>query len=402
MKKLFLIRYGEIGLKGQNRRQFEDILQRNIKQAIVNTHNHTGAQISKSYGRFYVSGIEADEEEAYLDKLSRVPGIVAVNPAFAVENDLSKIKQTAILAIKQAIEQIAFSQSQSLSEAVTFKVDTRRADKSFPLKSPEVNQEIGAAILRNVPGLTVDVHNPDIHLAIEIRKQGTYVYWNQKRGPGGLPVGSSGKGILLISGGIDSPVAGYMAMKRGVAIDALHFWSYPITGERARDKVVDICRVLRQYNPRLRLFIAPFTKIQTEIMEKCPEKYRVTIMRRMMMRVASEVCRKLGGMAIFTGESLGQVASQTLQSLQVIEEAAGFPVLRPLICFDKIETIQMAEEIGTYDISCLPYEDCCSVFVPKHPVTKPRLNETVKAEKHLDIEKLTEECATNIEQMDIE
>lgn len=406
MERVFLIRYGEIGLKGQNRKYFEDTLQKNIQLAILamdDTACHSRSiKVSKSYGRFYVTGIDAEKEKLYLEILSGIPGIVGVSPSFVVENSLDAIKAASILSIEQATGELASSWGEMATRlAFTFKIQTRRPNKSFPIKSPDVNREIGGAILKNLPGLAVDVHNPDILLTVEIRQRHTYVHWAEKPGPGGLPVGASGKGTLLISGGIDSPVAGYMAMKRGVDIDALHFWSYPITGERARDKVVDICKVLRRFSPKLRLYVAPFTKIQTQIMENCPEKYRVIIMRRMMMRVATRFSRDIGSKAIFTGENLGQVASQTLESLNVIQDTAGFPVLRPLICFDKVETIRLAEKIGTYDISCLPYEDCCTVFVPKHPVIKPRLELAIEAEKHLAIDELVEECVLHIEEMDI-
>lgn len=401
MERVFLIRYGEIGLKGQNRKYFEDALQKNIQLAMEamddTAGRSSGVRVTKSYGRFYVTGIGVEREQRYLETLSAIPGIVGISPSFVVENNLDSIKNAAILSAKEAISELyPIDTGLSTMTAATFKVHTRRPNKSFPVESPEVNREIGGAILKNVPGLTVDVHNPDILLTVEIRQKHTYVYWNKKPGPGGLPVGASGKAILLISGGIDSPVAGYMAMKRGVEIDALHFWSYPITGERARDKVVDICKVLRRFNPALRLYIAPFTRIQTEIMEKCPEKFRVIIMRRMMMRVATKLGTRTGSLAIFTGENLGQVASQTLESLRAIEDAAGLPVLRPLICFDKVETVRVAEKIGTYDISCLPYEDCCTVFVPKHPATRPRIDLAVEAEKHLAVDELVEECVSNI------
>lgn len=394
MERVLLIRYGEISLKGRNRRQFESKLEENIVNAISVLVEDAGKRVSKSHGRFYVTGLQSERlEKECLEVLSCVPGIVAISPGVAVESELDAIKHAAIYAVELA--------KRDLNPPATFKVDTRRADKGFPLKSPEVNQEVGAAILRNVPGLTVDVHNPSIHLNVEIRPGRTYIYRGQVQGPGGLPVGTSGRGVLLLSGGIDSPVAGYLAMKRGVAVDALHFWSYPITGVRARDKVVDLCKALRKYSPDLRLLVAPFTKIQTEIMDKCPEKYRVIIMRRMMMRVASMICRDQGGLAIFTGDNLGQVASQTLESLRAIERVSEYPVLRPLLCFDKVETVRLAQQIGTYDISILPYEDCCSVFVPKHPVTKPRLDAAEKAETLLDVDELARECAMNIEVFDL-
>jgi len=394
MERVLLIRYGEIGLKGRNRRQFEDKLKQNVVKALSVLDEDAREKVSTSHGRFYVTGLESEElEKQYLDVLSRVPGIVAISPGLAVDSDLDAIKQAAVYGMELA--------KAEFTPPVSFKVDTRRADKSFPLTSPEVNQAVGAAVLRNVSGLTVDVHKPAVHLIIEIRSEKTYIYRGQVEGPGGLPVGTSGKGILLLSGGIDSPVAGYLALKRGVAVDALHFWSYPITGIRSRDKVVDICKALRRYSPDMRLLVAPFTKIQTEIMDKCPEKYRVIIMRRMMMRVASIICHKQGGLAIFTGDNLGQVASQTLESLRVIEKVSDYPVLRPLLCFDKVETVRLAQQIGTYDISILPYEDCCSVFVPKHPVTRPRLDAAEKAEELLDVEGLAQECAMSTQVVDL-
>ncbi len=246
--------------------------------------------------------------------------------------------------------------------------------------------------------VTVDVRSPQFTLHVEVRNTGTYIYWDEVRGPGGLPAGTSGRGLLLLSGGIDSPVAGYLAMKRGVKIDALHFWSYPIVGQRSRDKVVELCEALRDANPELKLYIAHFTDIQTEILEKCPERFRVIVMRRMMMRIACEWAAKLGSHAIFTGENIGQVASQTLESLRAIEDVADLPILRPLICFNKVEIIEIARSIGTYDISCQPYEDCCTVFVPRHPVTRPKLDDVRDAEKLLDVPTLTAACVAKIEE----
>lgn len=385
MERVLLVRYGEIGLKGQNRSYFEDTLCRNIELALANmTCSKGNAKVEKSQGRLYVIGINHEDEQAYVDAISKVPGVVGVSVAVVVENEMEKIEQAALSLMKDAMP--------------TFKVNTKRPNKDFPVTSPEMNQRIGDAVLRSIPGVSVNLHNPDTVLHIEIRSKKTYLYVNEEPGPGGLPVGVSGRGTVLISGGIDSPVSAYMAMKRGVEINALHFWSYPITGERSRDKVVDICKALAQFNPNLRLYVAPFTEIQTRIIEDCPENYRVTTMRRMMMRIATEFCKKTGSQAIFTGENLGQVASQTLESLTVIEEAAGFPVLRPLICFDKTEIIDTARSIGTYDISCLPYEDCCSIFVPRHPVTRPTMAGAISAERKLNVGDLVSQCVLGIEE----
>lgn len=398
MEKVLLIRYGEIGLKGQNRKYFEDTLRRNILLAVRNqVSDNQDIQVLRSYGRFYLTGFDAEHQEECMDVISKIPGVVGVCPAIVVDNVVDAVEEGAVAIMKEAVAQVSLGRS-----TVTFKVSTKRPNKSFPFTSPEMNQRIGAVILKNVPGLSVDLHNPDIILNLEIREKGTYLYVYDRPGPGGLPVGVSGRGTVLISGGIDSPVSAYMAMKRGVDVNALHFWSYPITGQRAKDKVVDICKVLRQFHPQFRLFIAPFTDIQTQIIEKCPENYRVITMRRMMMRVATEFCKNEGGQVIFTGENLGQVASQTLESLTVIEDAAGLPILRPLICFDKTEIIDKAKEIGTYDISCLPYEDCCSVFVPKHPVTKPTLERAIAAEKNIDIDLLVKECVEGIREAQLE
>jgi len=389
-EEVLLIRYGEIGLKGLNQGEFMDALKRHILFAL---RDISGARISHSSGRFFAENI--GDVELALDRLSRIPGIVAVNPALRVESHIDAIAEAATRMAGEAMETTRGLPRPSL----TFKVKARRQDKTFPYKSPEIEKVVGARVLEECVSLSVDIHNPDFILNIEVRDSGTYIYWREKRGPGGLPLGASGKGLLLISGGIDSPVAGYMGIKRGVAIDAIHFWSYPVTSERARDKVIDLCRVLQNYNPWLRLYIAHFAAVQTSIIERCPERYRVIAMRRMMMRVASRLAAKAGALAIFTGENLGQVASQTLESLRVIEEAAALPVIRPLVCFDKQETVRIAKEIGTYDLSCLPYEDCCTVFVPRHPVTRPSLQKVLEAERDLPIDNLVEKCVDSIQEV---
>ncbi|HHY76099.1 MAG TPA: tRNA 4-thiouridine(8) synthase ThiI [Firmicutes bacterium] len=386
MEELLLVKYGEISLKGKNRPEFEEALLNHIKWIL---REHPGARIEKAHGRLY---IHSSHDTRLLSRLSKVPGIVAVAPALKTENNVGEIRKAAVEAAKRAVETLGES-----GKKVTFKAESRRSLKSFPLKSPELNHAVGSAVLTAGLGLTVDVHNPTFILQVEVRENGTFLYWTEVKGMGGLPIGSSGKGIILLSGGIDSPVAAYLAMKRGVALEALHFWSFPITGEKSKDKVVRIWQVLKDFDPKMRLHIAHFTKIQTAIMELCPEKYRVTIMRRMMMRVATRLAEKVGALAIFTGENLGQVASQTLESMAAIEDTAGLPVLRPLLTYDKRETVELAEKIGTYELSCLPYEDCCTVFVPKHPVTKPRIERVREAEKDLPVDELVEECVRNIE-----
>ena len=386
MQEVLLVRYGEIGLKGDNRSQFEDALVRHLRFSV---RDDPGARIERTHGRLFISGLQSSEKA--LQRVSRIPGVVAVSRAVRVEADLEVMSRTAVTVCREA--------ASKTRGPLTFKVYSRRSDKSFPLTSPEINKELGNAVLLGCPSLAVDVHDPAFTLKVEVRDEGVYMYVDEIAGPGGLPIGSGGKGLLLLSGGIDSPVAGYMAMKRGVSVDALHFWSYPITGERSKDKVVRLAQILQEYNPRLRLHIAHFTAIQTAIMEKCPERSRVTIMRRMMMRVASRVAEKIGALALFTGENVGQVASQTLESLAAIEDAASVPILRPLICFNKVETIDLARHIGTYDLSVLPFEDCCTVFVPRHPVTRPRLDEVLDAESALGIEPLVEDCVSRLEEV---
>ncbi|HHX29434.1 MAG: tRNA uracil 4-sulfurtransferase ThiI [Bacillota bacterium] len=389
MEELLLVKYGEISLKGKNRYQFEAALMDHIRFVVG---EYPGARLEKAYGRVYIHSVPG--ERNVLRRLAKIPGIVAVAPALRVENEIIKIRDVAVEAAKRALEML------DGTSTATFKAESRRSLKSFPLTSPQISHEVGSAVLAAGLGLTVDVHRPSFVINVEVREKGTFVYWHEVRGMGGLPLGSSGRGIVLLSGGIDSPVAAYLAMKRGVALEALHFWSFPITGERARDKVVRIWRVLKDFDPQMRLHIAHFTKIQTAIMESCPEKYRVTVMRRMMMRVSTRLAERVGALAIFTGENLGQVASQTLESMAVIEDTAGVPVLRPLLTYDKRETVEIAERIGTYELSCLPYEDCCTVFVPKHPVTKPRLELVRDAEKALPVDELVEECVRGIETLE--
>lgn len=392
MYKVILIRFGEIGLKGKNRSTFVNQLISNIKWALKGLANY---KLERTYGRIYL--YPKDNLEAILDRLRMIPGIVSLSPTAIAPLDYRKLEKTALEVFRDAVEEYP----------ATFKVETRRANKNFPMKSLEISREIGAHILRNINQgkenrLTVDVHNPDFILNIEVRKDNIYVYTRVVPGPGGLPVGSSGKGLLLLSGGIDSPVAGWLGMKRGMKIEAIYFHSFPYTSDRAKEKVIDLAKVLSRYGGKIKLYISYFTEIQKEIMKHCPRKYNITIMRRMMFRLATEIARRNNDLVLVTGESVGQVASQTLESMQVINAVTNLPVLRPLITMDKTEIMDIAREIGTYETSILPYEDCCTVFVPKHPVTKPRLETAIEAEKDLAIEELMEESIGKTEIMLIE
>ncbi|CEP66317.1 tRNA sulfurtransferase ThiI [Moorella glycerini] len=379
-----LVRYGEISLKGNNRPYFEDKLLANMRRALGDLPPR---MMRKTFGRVFVD--LHDDLQAVSQRLQRVFGIISMSPVVTAPLELEAIKKAALAVLKD-------------SPGTTFKVQTQRPNKRFPLTSPEVNQQLGAYLLTHNQDQKVDVHTPDRVIHVEIRDEGAYIYSRIIPGPGGLPVGVTGRGLLLISGGIDSPVAGYMGLKRGLELTALHFYSFPFTSERSKEKVIDLCRVLAGYSGPFRLVVAPFTAIQKAIRQHCPEEFYVTIMRRMMFRIARAVAAKEDALAILTGESLGQVASQTLQSMAVINKVVDLPVLRPLVAWDKSEIIEVARRIGTYDISIRPYEDCCTLFVPRHPATKPPLARVEAAEKKLAVEELMDECLGNLEILTVE
>lgn len=379
MYNTYMIRYGEIGLKGKNRPAFEKRLMGNISRALKDTGP---ARVQRVYGRILVES--AAEPARVLDKLSKVFGIVGIGPALRLPLDEEAICEGALAALKDA----AASIKNTPGTPLTFKVEARRSNKQFPRTSPELNGLIGGYLLKNYPGLTVDVHNPQIRVRVEIREKNAFIYAADIPGVGGLPVGAGGKALLLLSGGIDSPVAGWMAMKRGIEIEAVHFHSFPFTGEKSLEKVRDLCRALTAYTARIKLHVVYFTDIQKDIQKNCPEELRVTIMRRMMFRLAGRIAGRREALALVTGESVGQVASQTLESMRVINQVIDLPVLRPLVGMDKLEIIHRAQEIGTYDISVLPYEDCCTLFLPKHPATRPRPEQAEEAEKPLAVEDL--------------
>lgn len=384
MENTFLISFGELGLKGENRPYFERILVQNIKEALKNFEK---VEVRRTHGRIYVNA--AGEREAVINRLKKVFGIVSISPAKCCLLDLEEIKKAAVEAVKELDY-----------KGKSFKVETRRPNKSFPFKSPEISKMVGGYVLRNIEGLRVDVHNPDIEIDVEIREK-AFVYCKREKGPGGLPLGSNGRAVLLLSGGIDSPVAGYMAMKRGVRIFPVYFHSFPFTSDRAKEKVIDLCRVMAEYSGKVRLFVVNFTDILKELAEKGKEEYLTILMRRMMVRIAQGIARNLGAKALITGESIGQVASQTMESILCTNEVADIPILRPLIGLDKQEIIEIARKIGTYEISIRPYEDCCTVFVPEHPVTRPRLDSVKKIESAFDVEEMTKKGVKDVEIIEI-
>ncbi len=382
MKEIILIKNGELALKGLNRRTFEDMLVKNMRRRLesVGKFKFTIAQ-STIVAEPEDDGIDLDEAA---DRISKVFGIAAFSRAVAVEKDMETI-------LKSAEEYLA----PQLLTARTFKVEAKRSDKKFPLKSPEICAETGGYLLRKFPHLSVDVHNPDIIVTVEVRDAWAYIHGCQIKGAGGMPTGSAGRAALLISGGIDSPVAGYMMAKRGLELCAVHFASPPYTSERAEQKVHSLLRQVSKYSGRISLFVIPFTETQEQIKDNCPEDIFTVVMRRMMMRVAQIVAAKQNAGALITGESVGQVASQTMPAIACTDSVCEMPVFRPLIGMDKDEVVAISRKIETFDISILPYEDCCTVFTPKHPKTRPTIEYVEECEKALDVDRLVREAAEN-------
>lgn len=379
MKEIILIKNGELVLKGLNRNTFEDTLIKNIKRRL----NGLGkCSIKKAQSAIFIEPLEEtfDFDEA-LERVSLIFGIAAFNRALVCDKSIDDILEKGVPYLKDA-----------LAKAKTFKVEAKRADKSFPLKSPDICREMGGALLSAYPHLTVDVHNPDVTVNVEIRDFAAYVRAGQISGAGGLPVGTAGTATILISGGIDSPVAAWTMAKRGLRLNAIHFASPPYTSQRAEMKVRTLLSKVARYSGSINLAIVPFTEIQDAIAEKCPEDYFTLIMRRMMMRISERLAAKSGSLALITGESLGQVASQTLPALVTTDYVVNTPVLRPLIGMDKEEIIRISRNIDTFETSILPYEDCCTVFTPRHPKTRPTLNLCEAAEKELPIEELIEKA----------
>ncbi len=375
MDNIIIIRYAEIHLKGLNRPFFEKALVKNVASALGGIE---GAVVRRGESRIYVENVKEEQLNAALEALGRVYGIHSYSPGVRLEQDFDAAVQ--VLAELVAEERKRYSQ-----ETVPFRVEARRADKRFPMKSLQMAIEAGGVILDRVPGLKVNLEHPELTAYLEIRDK-AYCYTRVLKGPGGMPVGCNGRAALLLSGGIDSPVAGCMIAKRGVALTAVHFESFPYTSDKALEKVHDLAKLMTRYTGPIRLHVVRFTDIQMTLYEKCPQEYLTILMRRFMMRIAERLAQSDHCLALVTGESVGQVASQTLESLAATNDAVDMLVLRPLIGMDKLDITEMAQRYGTFDTSILPYEDCCTVFVPKHPVTKPRLNDIRKAEEKLDAE----------------
>ena len=376
MEKLILIKYGELTTKKDNRKLFINKLENNIKSLLKNYD----IKIKKDRVRMYIVTSKVDEVS---EKLQKIFGIHSVVICYKTTQDVEDIKAK----VKEVLDKEKFS---------TFKVNTRRADKNFPIHSMDFNNLIGGFVLKNYP-VKVDVHNPELLLNIEIRLEGVFIYTNELLGSGGYPVGVQGKGLLMLSGGIDSPVAGYMALKRGIDIECLYFESPPHTSMEAKNKVLKLANILNDYSGNIKVNVVPFTNIQETIYRFCPEDYMITIMRRMMYRIAHKFAKMHKIPIIVNGESVGQVASQTITSMSVINEVTNMPIIRPVACLDKLEIIEIAKKIGTYETSILPFEDCCTIFVPKHPVINPKLEKCVLAESKFNFDKMIDECIENIE-----
>lgn len=390
MWNAFLIKYAEIGVKGKNRYVFEEALVRQIGLALERVEGTF--EVSKVSGRIYVMAKTAFDYEETVDALTRVFGIVGICPLVQLED-----KGFEALA-EQVIDYIDKNYPE---KNFTFKVNARRARKNYPMTSPQINEDLGERLLNAFEGLKVDVHQPQVMVNVEIREQ-INLYTKEIKGAGGMPTGTAGKAMLLLSGGIDSPVAGYMVAKRGVVIEAVYFHAPPYTSERAKQKVIDLAKQVARYAGTIRLHIVNFTDPQLYIYETCPHEELTIIMRRYMMRIAEMIARQTGCLGLITGESIGQVASQTLQSLHTTNEVCHLPVFRPVIAFDKQEIIDIAEKIGTYETSILPYEDCCTIFVAKHPVTKPHLQVIKKSELKLGekMEELVRQALDTVEIVD--
>ena len=377
---MIMIFFGELSTKGKNIMDFIRLLGKNVKHALKEFKT-AEVEVKKDHIYVLLNGENYDDVK---EQLKKVPGIGSFALAKAIENDIEKIKEEALRLYR-------------ISGKTTFKVETKRVYKDFPMHSDEINRAIGGHILRNVATSKVDVHNPELHIHIMIREDATYVYAIKEKGMGGYPLGIAGKSLLLISGGIDSPVASYLMMKRGVKLECIHFAAPPYTSSKVIDKIHDLLKVMTQYQPDIKLYIVPFTDLEKKIYEVAGPSYCVTIMRRMMLRISERIARQHNDLVLSSGESIGQVASQTLYSMQVIETVSNLPMIRPLACMDKTEIIDLAKDIGTYDISIRPYEDCCTIFTLKDPVTHPKLEVVEEIESKFDFESMVKECVKNVQ-----
>lgn len=382
MEQVILIKYGELTTKKANRNLFIKTLYDNILEKLKDYQ----VKITKDRVRMFIE--TTDNIDEIVNILSNIPGIHGIVIAYKVDTNTEEIKAKTLDIVKT----INFK---------TFKVETKRSNKNFPIPSMEFNNIIGGLLLKNIPNIKVDVHNPDYLLKIEIRDKYTYIYSKEINGLGGYPIGVAGKGLLMLSGGIDSPVAGYLAMKRGIKLECIYFESPPHTSIQAKNKVKKLVAKLNNYQSNITLHVINFTKIQEAIYQNINPNYMITIMRRMMYRISTKVAQKNNCLAIINGESVGQVASQTLTSMQVINNVTSYPIIRPLACYDKLDIIDISKKIDTYETSILPYEDCCTIFLPKHPVINPSLDKAIEYEKNIDYEELIEEAINNMENIKI-
>lgn len=383
MKEVILIKLGEIVLKGLNRKNFEDRLMKNIKHRL---HEIGPFKVKNSQSIITVTPVfdDVDMDDA-ADCISKIFGIAAFSRACVAEKDLELIKETAGIYLEDHFSRIG-----------SFKVEAKRSDKKFPYTSPEIAREVGGYLAEKFPDVAVDVHNPDAVVTVEIRDSAAYIHSEVQKGAGGIPVGTGGKAAILISGGIDSPVAAYMMAKRGIELTAVHFASPPYTSERAEEKVVELLRRVSKYSGKMKMYTVPFTKLQEEIRDKCHEEYFTIIMRRFMMTIAQKIAEQNECQALITGESLGQVASQTIGAIACTDNSCTVPVFRPLIGMDKEEIIEISRKIDTFDISIQPYEDCCTVFTPKHPRTRPVLENVITEQNKIDFDPLIKEAVENV------
>ncbi len=379
MKRVILIKYGELTTKKGNLNFFIKTLYQNVKNKLKDFD----VKIYKERSRMYIEFQDVDFL-AIKEKLDCIFGIHMYHVAYIVDTNIDSIKSLLL----ELVQTLSFS---------TFKVESRRSDKSFPIHSQELNRILGGLVLKNKDNVTVDVHHPELFIKVEVREEHSYIYFNAYKGCGGYPIGTQPKGLLMLSGGIDSPVAGYLAMKRGIPVDAVYFEAIPHTSLEARNKVISLSKKLAKYSDTVNLHVVNFTPIQEEIYKNCHPNYCITIMRRMMYRIMEKLAKKYQAYAIINGESVGQVASQTLSSMSVINEVTSMPVLRPVACFDKLEIIDLAKKIDTYDISILPYEDCCTVFVPKHPVINPSLEQAKKEEEKFDFMPMIDDAVCGVD-----
>lgn len=388
-RNTFIVRCGEVALKGLNKPYFERMLVDRIKRVLK---KYDGVEVKRNEGLIFVRADKKLDSDLIVGDISRVFGVASISPAVETESDMDEIGQAAVEYMQRLIEKKGVK---------TFKVDAKRADKNFPVKSPDIARQIGARILIGCKVLKVDVHNPDCLLFVDVRKDKSYIYEQKISGFGGLPLGTNGKGMVLLSGGIDSPVAAWMMAKRGMLIEAVHFHSYPYTSERAREKVIDLASIVAGYCGRFKMHIINLLPIQELIVQNCPEEETTILVRRFMMKIAEKVAQETDCCMLITGENLGQVASQTAEALVVTDQSVQMPVMRPLIAMDKVDIMEMARNIGTFETSILPYEDCCTVFLPKHPTTKPKLLKILESESRLDVEKLVTDAVASKETVTI-